>query len=138
MTQRFFYTDPLAAAWMAKHFGMDFVAKWRARGRTNAVLRIAGSADRLFEIHPDSLHLLEPQVGDVYYNSCNGSYHEVTEKGPPKLIPGSCEIPWQYAGCKPDDITLETASMWWNAGNTTDSIIRRNGIAFMWPESEAA
>lgn len=21
---RFFYTDPLAAAWMAKHFGMDF------------------------------------------------------------------------------------------------------------------
>jgi hypothetical protein len=134
-TKRFFYTDPLAAAWQAKHFGMYFLADRRSRRMTRAVLRIAGSTNGQFYIHPDSLRMLEPQVGDVYYNSCNGSYHEVTEKGPPKLIEGSCEIHWRYSGCKPDDITLSTARGWWNAGDTHDRIIR-GGIVFHWPESE--
>ena len=31
MTRRFFYTDPLAAAWQAKHFGMQF-RKWSEEG----------------------------------------------------------------------------------------------------------
>jgi hypothetical protein len=138
MSRRYFYTDPLAAAWMAKHHSVEF---W------HTMVEILVRAKRQHQewadtvgnhyIHPNSLHLLEPQIGDVYYNSCNGSYHEVTEKGPPKYVAGSCEIHWRYSGCKPDDITLSTATGWWNAGDTHDRIIQRGGILFHWPESEA-
>jgi hypothetical protein len=30
--ERYFYTDPLAAAWMAKYFGMRFTARWLGPG----------------------------------------------------------------------------------------------------------
>jgi hypothetical protein len=35
MTERFFYRDPLAAAWMAKHFGMQYTEKLKTFGKTD-------------------------------------------------------------------------------------------------------
>jgi hypothetical protein len=136
---RYYYTDPLAAAFMAKHHGMRFMDC--AGFDVSACPRLLDCSERhglaeAMYIHPDSLPMLHPRIGDLYYNSCNGSYHEVTKKGAPKLIEGSCEIRWQYSGRKPEDITLQTALMWWNGGDTTDRIIQRKGIAFHHPESE--
>lgn len=65
---RYLYTDPLAAAWMAKQFGMRFCDRtgfsvsadpsmWYMADRHH----IAGS----LYVHPDSLHLLEPQQDDL-------------------------------------------------------------------------
>lgn len=63
---KYFYDDPIAAAWMAKHFGMEFVIEpsgdvvtWKEFG----VVSLKSWVER-FYIHPDSLHLLEPQNGD--------------------------------------------------------------------------
>ena len=81
--KRYYYTDPLAAAWMAKHYGMMFGIRhyekiiWdcEAQGMSGDWLpikdweRIAadaadGNAQPAYYIHPDSLHLLEPRVCD--------------------------------------------------------------------------
>jgi hypothetical protein len=66
---RHFYTDPLAAAWMAKHFGIEF-RYWRWNDLSFQFTPVNARAVELdsskLYIHPDSLHLLEPQVGDEY------------------------------------------------------------------------
>jgi len=46
---RYYYEDPLAVAWMIKHFSMEFALT---------------QAHRRY-IHPDSEHLLRPQLEDL-------------------------------------------------------------------------
>jgi hypothetical protein len=118
MTQYFFYTDPLAAAWMAKHFGMRFIDEGKDNeaygedldsfffeGQTGATIACIGP----FVVHPDSLHLLKPQLGDIV------SMTKAMDR---------------YAAVK-DEQFIEAFE------ETGDyKIIQRNGIAFHWPESE--
>src|SRR5579863_1248979 len=62
MTKRFFYKDPLAAAWMTAKFGMEFIDLITGRIEPSDI----GTA--LYTrgyVHPDSLHLLEPREGDL-------------------------------------------------------------------------
>ena len=73
MEKRYYYTDPLAAAWMARHFGMAF-----ERSDGDLLLDFDDMADDLaihiasdlwdgkYFVHPDSLHLLEPLEADLY------------------------------------------------------------------------
>lgn len=66
---KYFYKDPLAAAWMAKHFGMRFQDNGYEASPYEELLSHydAGGDGKTFPkyyIHPDSLHLLEPQRGD--------------------------------------------------------------------------
>lgn len=120
---RYYYTDPLAAAWMAKHFGMKFASENGAvagitregfteftKGGDNWLL-----LDRVY-INADSLHLLEPQVGDVIMGANYAMLVTHTEDG-------------QYHGSLGG--TPFTAIKGFH-------IIRRKGIPFMWPEKEAA
>ncbi|WP_435008031.1 hypothetical protein P12x_005298 [Tundrisphaera lichenicola] len=120
---RFFYTDPLAAAWMAKHFGMQLQYiehysddSWYAKICHEKIVDIAAKYGfdsyelKEIHIHPDSLHLLEPQEGDYVDLHPNGL-----------LIHNGAEF---------NDAFLKRESNW--------RIIQRNGIAFHWPESEAA
>lgn len=76
MSTRYFYTNPLAAAWMAKHFGMRFFCDkfepFEYEG-TDDILQDMGEDDKAC-IHPDSLHLLEPMVGDLVFNGGRGYY----------------------------------------------------------------
>jgi hypothetical protein len=127
MTRRFFYTDPLAAAWMAKHFKMDFriddpdgkvfletllhgLREWRDA--------TAASMGYKFHIHPDSLPLLEPQLGDVVESQqVDGVYDVVV----------SDDI---YCGRGDRNTNLKDVK------KHGDKIVLRNGIPFMWPENE--
>jgi len=131
MTRRFFYTDPLAAAWMAKHFGMKLKCLHRENDDgveseqagtpypfEHAMLSaemwedaITATCRRVY-VHPDSLHLLEPQIDDV----CMCRLHL-------------------------DDLASEIAPFKIHVPNTKHdvvAIIQRNGIPFHWPESEEA
>lgn len=74
MTKRYFYTDALAAAWMAKHFGVKFVDIYypdplAVYDICDFVVNTADgpydNIDKKFYLHPDSLAILEPQAGDV-------------------------------------------------------------------------
>jgi hypothetical protein len=123
MTRRFLQ-DPLAAAWMAKHFGMRFkclkdVIDGLDGDRALLVLpqfvTDCRKSQRLF-IHPDSLHLLEPQVGDLL----RGDEHTI-----PTI---------RYVD-EPDTETMGAAASLMRRGF---KIIQRNGKPFHWPESEAA
>ncbi len=58
----YYYDDPLAAAWMAKHFLMSFNVPCNAfRGWAT---EIQLPTDRYY-IHPDCVPMLEPQEDDV-------------------------------------------------------------------------
>lgn len=125
-TPRPYYNDPLAAAWMAKHHGMRFL-KWKWSDLSFQFIPSGSDKDpdslKLY-IHPDSLHLLEPQFGDIGVNNdgCVGVYRiTYYRKGDAeKLMP---EIN-QPAGFYADVAFIGKAK-----------ITQRKGIAFMWPQS---
>lgn len=60
---KYYYKDPLAAAWMAKHHGIKF----DNGDSLKSACEVAEMDENPipFIIHPDSLHLLEPQKGDL-------------------------------------------------------------------------
>lgn len=71
---RYYYEDPLAATWMAKHFGMKFEGYDEIEIDMGEILsaalkphdvRINYIVPSIFIIRLDSLHLLEPQEGDL-------------------------------------------------------------------------
>ncbi len=110
---RFFYTDPLAAAWMAKHFGMKFVSsageeiKWCFVERCFYTDSHPQEWDMPFCIHPDSLRILEPSAGDLIQRI--GHTHTTRIMRAEEAITVSLD---------------------------THKIIQRNGVAFLWPEME--
>lgn len=95
MNKKLYYTDPLAAAYMAREFGVEFIPNVRGyshavidltlRGDNNEIvawLMVDGELDgwnrRIGEalkpgekiyIHPDSYDIFEPKVGDLYTDS---------------------------------------------------------------------
>ncbi len=123
---RYFYQDTLAAAWMAKHHGMSF-KYWRWNDLSfqfRPVNRASHEAptDRLY-IHPDSLHLLEPHVSDLYQFTTPAGFLELARV---------------YDAHDLNCTKGKAANSWYHAGITPDRILLRNGIPFMWPESEEA
>jgi hypothetical protein len=135
---RYFYTDPLAAAWMAKHFGMRFVnvdvAYDDSPEKLCALLDDMGYGDGKNQIHPDNLQLLMPQVGDVVEYEWNAApaLHAIIDKSQPHAI---TDDEWAYEA---RDVFTEAQLPILLEPTATRNlrIIQRNGIPFMWPESE--
>ena len=117
--KRYFYSDPLAAAWMAKHFGMEFDvndfdgvmfrkwSNWEQFFVGNFHHFQKGAAK--WHIHPDSLHLLEPEVSDLLVGNWNAVFVE------------------NRSDRKTAQQLIRTAGY---------RITQRDGKAFIWPESE--
>lgn len=117
---RYFYTDPLAAAWMAKHHGIkiepisdipsikDFM--WRGTGNFIGIWE-----EDKYYIHPDSLHLLEPREGDLWAGMGEDAHYCV----------------WYMD-------SAETAARFKINTELRARMVpyQRNGIVFMWPEVE--
>lgn len=133
--KRWFYTDPLSAAYMAKHFGMAFSPKldtgevaWDVRYPQRGVYSaewepLSPAWDRYY-VHPDSEHILRPQhadvVGNVAIHRCFGLYLGGT---------GSInvEVPMRHNG--KSHFAMPQADC---------RIVERAGRPFLWPESEDA
>ena len=141
---RFFYTDPLASAWMANHFGMRFLLEgeefeewgaeihdlWPDFGEDTAIK---------YHINPDSLHLLELQGGDAVEFD-----RWYWERNRHKDIKDAPYTPHYGRVIQHSDyIEISSAGHGWD--NTLGGgkialphkIIQRNGIPFHWPEKEA-
>jgi hypothetical protein len=109
---RYFYADALAAAWMAKHFGMEFIFENPSGGGVldyqsfRSVLDWYEDNVKRFYLRPDSRRLLEPQPGD---RDADGFLWD--------------GVRWQCQFRLLQSDSSRTAS--------------RNGIPFMWPESDA-
>jgi hypothetical protein len=139
--KRIFYTDPLAAAWMAKHFGMKFAD---GEGRTASVWYdtdgVFVSWDSIIPIerayiHPDSRPLLDPCVGDIlrlyFYSPEEDDKHGAVMTG---FYAGGREaITWFRA---PKDGGIEKQLH--KIDDHQWRIIQRQGTSFHWPESEGA
>ena len=120
---RYFYTDPLAAAWMAKHFGLEFLVKQgngfrRLRDSEYLTAAHIKRSVRYF-VADDSLHLLEPRKGDLV--TCIGVAGWMIDR-----IHGRIYYTHNAAGLECSG-KIEEAT-----------IIQRNGIAFHSPDREAA
>ncbi len=85
-----YYTDPLAAAFMSREFGVELnkyvttPASAKGIGYTSfkkapyksAVRDELYSKTRKYYIHPDSYHIFEPQAGDVGFDrGCTAACH---------------------------------------------------------------
>jgi hypothetical protein len=108
MTKRFFYTDPLAAAWMAKHFGMKF-KHWRWNDLSFQFTPVNGGSNdapthKLY-IHPDSLALLRARPRDLL----TGTNRRVFMFYDNRIAPTENAL-----------------------------VAERNGLPFIWPQSEEA
>lgn len=120
---RYYYTDPLAAAWMAKYFGMKFThgqgfeiylsphESWSGWYYTQSGIRVHRHPNETLYIHPDSVKLMEPQVGDILSV---------------RSVLGKDKKPYYFYEYKG---LASLPDIW--------KIIQHNGIAFMWPEVEA-
>ncbi len=110
--RRLFSTGPLAAARMRMHFGMRLRPAYSSERAVPAGAEVTRSAHPRFggrfSTHRDSLPVVGPREADVY----------ATDSG--------CGWP------------ATTPSESWNRQGGHVRVVRRNGIAIMWPESEAA
>lgn len=126
-----YYTDPLAAAWMTKHFAMRFTDQagneiaWRARGwgcwnwQAIAVYGLPSYDGQMFIIHPDSLPLLEPQTDDLCVIDDHLGIHGEA---------------WQ-GGIRHFHKDKRTGGSW-DDPNDVMRILQRNGQPFFYPELE--
>ena len=118
-----FYTNLLAAAWMMDEFDMQFCRKdgVKLQGDSGVLLSVAW--DRYY-VHPDSIHLLTPQRGDLvlasYYHKTNYVYRLVTNVFKDGFEVGGFS---RYGFGEAID------------GREIHKIIQRNGVAFIAPES---
>ncbi len=119
---RHYYDDPLAAAWMTKHFGMNL--QWQCADMhaaspadfADAYMNDCGEVK--YYIHPDSLYLLEPIDGDLIMWVNKRGFHYARAKSVRKKI------------------TLASGATLIGKSEVV-SIIQRKAIPFHWPKQEA-
>jgi hypothetical protein len=130
MEKTYYYTDPLAAAWMAKHFGMEFKP---GNGFTYRWSDFLSTEPEEMEgvkwlVSPDCLHLLEPKIDDL-----------VTI---PLIGPGVERVGYVRYGAmhegKPYAFARDYKGGDDNTGITVFGyrIIQRDGKPFFWPECD--
>ena len=136
--KKLFYTDPLQAAYMAKGFGVKF----NAQGLGEILFDIdkyglmswgyrSGCGEYHqgpFHIHPDSLHIFEPQVDD-FLSFTNDDGDEVLGD---KFV----EMDGNAYVCKRFDresLTWETVS--WGE-KSFNAVVKRDNKPFFTPETE--
>lgn len=70
MIRKLYYDDPLAAAWMAREFGIKFytIVEGESFDIDFSTWIFMIDSETVLYIHSDSLHIFEPGVGDYYIN----------------------------------------------------------------------
>lgn len=141
MINRYYYDDPLAAAWMVDEHGLIAVGSVPAENISEAGgIKIScqtvewyfpGDGARLIVDHTtgqifgnigirnDTLHILKPQEGDLFKNL---NYYRIINSD---------------AGCKARFGTLIDAQISLCCDDFEFQIIQRNGIPFHWPKRES-
>lgn len=150
MEKKYYYTNLLAAAWMSENHKMRFRVLVIDHGKPSFyewypyMITPHGCSENIY-IHPDSLHILKPQVGDLIYGPDHDIYG-ICETVETSLDFFDREHPSHKEDYSPEDYVLEEQrlkqeySVYLESGEQAfvPEVIRRNGISFMWPEVENA
>lgn len=136
---KYYYTDPLAAAWMSKHFGMMFewdepLARNAPQPQPRQIQTAANYIPLIWDIievdkmnstperyyaHVDSLSLFELQKGDIVVMTPSSLNHA--------NIKHLDHVSFDHGEPYPHMVKMMQLG---------GRIIQRAGIAFMWPEVE--
>ena len=97
MAKRYYYTDTDAAKWMHSHHGVKLTAnngmdifymrgEWWFTDNSDGLASLMGDdyyqayPNNGYYIHPDSEHILEPQVGDINVGSTKSDRIRVIQR----------------------------------------------------------
>lgn len=140
-TKRYFYTDPLAACWMAKHFGMTFIgARELFEDERNVATVSVIHPGEVYElksyVHPDSLALLNPLPNDLLYYGYGAFPHAGEAWDELRAILQPDDERYPVYGDGENYMLLDSGDLrpvW-----RLERIIQRDGKPFHWPEFEEA
>ncbi len=135
-----FYKDPLAAAYMAREFGVTYLDKETSKDgaeyKVNYALMMEG--DDLsrplsrYDIHPDSLPIFEPKKGDkicrIDSHTGKGVWDEVEQRVEPQ------DEDYPSPSVTGSYIEVDSGECW--PIEAVTNIFQRNGRPFFWPEIE--
>lgn len=121
---RLFYKCPIIAAMMAKHHGVKMLSRRDGKelSRPLPLWQFArriefGDGKDQYVIHPDSLGIFEPMVGDIVINCDEMPALVVKDSAPPETHTVKLSVAKEFVGKEA-------------------SIIQRDGLPFVMPESE--
>lgn len=115
--KRYFYASYHAAKWMEEQFDMRLAEVGTPRGSSNGMGSYFGFR---FYIHPDSLHLLEPKVGDLVIGTdYSGKVTSLDRLGIGIAVPERLNGKFHYV-----------------IGTDRVRVLQRDGKPFHWPEVE--
>ncbi len=143
---KYYYTDPLKAAWMAKHFNFKFFEIYSPHPDISEDQKIHQDFNNEFfpliiasYIHPDCHEMLKPQIGDLIKPI--GGYNTETFLYVDKFV--DCEFECNSLGGKVPsssysgtDYLDSNHELPENERVSGFEIIQRNGKAFFMPEME--
>lgn len=133
--KKLYYDCPLEAAYMAKNFGVEIYTIWkrkdgdRKQTHDKEKLRDLDCYATPYYIEDDSLHIFEPQVGDLVEYRTNGSIAYVetnfTIVFKRKILMRDDMSDYDYEGFGFNEIPL----------TGDEKIIQRNNKAFIMPKN---
>lgn len=128
---RYYYTDPLAVAWMSKWFGMRFEPPYNA-DNDFTILEVQSRCGQIikFYVQDAILSLFGPQDGDVIQPSSSMQGFYIIGNNVMVDVNMNCMPHTGYMDLK----TAKSIEETWGK----NKIIQRNAIPFMWPEVENA
>lgn len=128
---RYYYDCPIKAAYMHKNFGVNFCDKTGLTVSANPSLWYMAERHYMAQslyIHPDSMGIFEPQVGDLvkatYNKECTFVHRIVSGVEIDHYLVGGFPDHYGY----PDYIGDGERKIF--------KIIQRKGIPFLWPDVE--
>jgi hypothetical protein len=137
MSRQYYYDCPIAAAYMAKYFGVEMVSPRKQRLYWDGGLDFRAEKDcgiytgGYYHVHPDSLHIFEPQVGD--YAVVHGNMPAIIIKYENSLT--------RYADISSKEDPVDEYTVYVTATEEEytfmigqDKIIQRNNMPFLWPK----
>lgn len=126
---KLYYDCAIQAAYMAKEFGVRLCNK---HGETINLVLVHMDDNERINIHPDSLHIFKPQVGDLI--ELDGWAHYAVSL---EAYAGMGKLYGKRAHfieleCIADFTSPEETDWWFEEGK----ILSRNNKSFIWPLSE--
>jgi len=145
MTARYYYDCPIEAAYMAENFKMKFFKFLHEGSQDNIATELRHfftgedygdwlyPAAKRFYIHPESLHLLEPKINDVFHDAAGDYGWGIVGKvcGDPGINQEVAEIQRSQHLYALLHITRKMKEK-----DSSISIIQRYGNPFIWPKKE--
>ncbi len=112
---KYYYDDPLAAAYMAREFSVVYHYSHRTYNWSDINWLLLIENQEEFIIHPDSLHIFDPKEGDLV--------NFITKIGYVDHCGQIAQNEWNEVVC-------------YNIKTDDYKIIQRDGKSFFWPKIE--